>query len=99
MKSSAATFAPRCRLPRFALRFSQITIVLMDDVVACGLGCFSRGNADDAKRRMLGRVRHLPLECLESVSHDVGFGQAEVGSQPVQLAALTRIEVDLNWLG
>ena len=48
---------------------------------------------------MLGWVRHLPLQCLESVSHDIGFGQAKVDGELVQLTALAWIQIHLEWLG
>jgi len=48
---------------------------------------------------MRGRVRHLPLERLESLSDDIGFRQAKLDGQLVKLKSLTGIEINLDRLG
>jgi len=68
------------------------------DIILPGLRCFPRRDADYPQRRMLGRIRHLPLQRLEPAPHDVGFREAKLAGQLVQPPALFPIEINLNRL-
>jgi len=72
--------------------------VLPGNIVAGVRGCFSHGDSNDAKCRMVRRVSKLALERFESVPQDVRLGKPELSGHSLQPASLQAIKVDLNRL-
>lgn len=65
------------------------------DVIVCGLRRLARSDADDAKRRMLGRIGDLALQRLEAAPDDIGFAEAKLPSQLLKPTTLPTVEINL----
>jgi len=63
--------------------------------VGDGLGL---GDSNDAKCRMVRRVRQLSLERFEPVPQDVGLGKAKLSGHSLEPASLQPVQIDLNRL-
>lgn len=65
------------------------------DVIVCGLRRLARSDADDAKRRMLGRIGDLALQRLEAAPDDIGFAEAKLPGQLLKPTTLPTVEINL----